>query len=213
MPFCCSPRSILAPVMAEAVIEPVTRLLKRSPDLRNAALVLAAAYGSLDRFDDAAVVLEEQAKLAPKDPQPLIALGLTYRQAKRNDEARQAFEKAAQLSPNNLLLIDQLVDLDLLDKHFDAARQRIRRQFQKTPNSPASHFFEGKSWPLKENGMRPRQSFKRRSSSIPIFPPPTICWSRLTLQPTNFRRQLANCRAALEEPQQYPGTYDAGARI
>jgi tetratricopeptide (TPR) repeat protein len=128
----------------EAVIEPVTRLLKRRPDLRNAALVLAGAYSSLDRFDDAAVVLEQQAKLAPNDPQPLIALGLTYRGAKRNDEARQAFEKAAQLSPNNLFLIDQLVDLDLLDKHFDLARQLIQRQFQKTPDSAASHFFEGK---------------------------------------------------------------------
>ena len=92
----------------EAVIEPMTRLLKRRPDLKNAALVLVGAYGSLDRFDDAAVVLEEQAKLAPNDPQPLIALGLTYRQAKRNDEARQAFEKAAQLSPDNLSLVVNL---------------------------------------------------------------------------------------------------------
>jgi tetratricopeptide (TPR) repeat protein len=128
----------------EAVIEPMTRLLRRRPDLKNAALVLVGAYDSLKRFDDAAVVLEEQAKLAPNDPQPLIALGMTYRQAKRNDEARQAFEKAAQLSPDNLSLVSQLVELDVLDKHFDAARQLIQRQFQKTPNLPASHFFEGR---------------------------------------------------------------------
>ena len=108
-------------------------------------MLLAAAYGSLDRFDDAAVVLEEQAKLAPQRPTTAqMALGLTFRQAKRNDEARQAFEKAAQLAPDNLWLVDQLVELDLLDKHFDAARQRIQRQFQKTPDSPAAHFFEGK---------------------------------------------------------------------
>jgi tetratricopeptide (TPR) repeat protein len=128
----------------EAVIEPLTRLLKRRPDLKNAALILVGAYDSLERFDDAAVVLAEQAKLAPNDPQPLIVLGMTYRQAKRNDEARQAFEKAAQLSPSDLFLIDQLVGLDVLEKHFDAARQLIRRQFQKTPNSPASHFFEAR---------------------------------------------------------------------
>jgi tetratricopeptide (TPR) repeat protein len=128
----------------EAVIEPMTRLLKRRPDLKNAALVLVGAYDSLERFDDAAAVLEEQAKLAPNDPQPLIALGMTYRQAKRNDEARQAFEKAAQLSPDNLSLVSQLVELEVLDKHFDAARQLIQRQFQKTPNMPASHFFEGR---------------------------------------------------------------------
>jgi len=129
---------------AEPVIEALVGLLKKRPDLRNAALLLAGAYGSLDRFDDAAVVLQEQARLTPQDPQPEIALGLTQRQAKKNDEARRAFEKAAQLAPDNLFPVDQLVDLDLLDKHFDAARQRIQRQFQKTPDSPAAHFFEGK---------------------------------------------------------------------
>jgi tetratricopeptide (TPR) repeat protein len=129
---------------AEPVIEPLIGLLKKHPDLPNAALLLAGAYGSLDRFDDAAVVLQEQARLTPQDPQPEIALGLTLRQAKKNDEARRAFEKAAQLAPDNLFPVDQLVDLDLLDKHFDAARQRIRRQFQKTPDLPAAHFLEGK---------------------------------------------------------------------
>ena len=128
----------------EAVIEPMTRLLKRSPELRPAALLLAAAYGSLDRFDDAAVVTGEEAKLAPRDPQAQMALGLTLRQAKRNDEARQAFEKAAELAPDSLWPVDQLVELDLLEKHFDAAQQRIDRHFQKTPDSPATHFFKGK---------------------------------------------------------------------
>jgi tetratricopeptide (TPR) repeat protein len=128
----------------EAVIEPMTGLLKRNPELRPAALLLAAAYGSLDRFDDAAVVTSEQAKLAPHDPQAQMALGLTLRQAKRNDEARQAFEKAAELAPDTLWPVEQLVELDLLEKHFDAARQRIRRQFQKMPDSPAAHFFEAK---------------------------------------------------------------------
>jgi tetratricopeptide (TPR) repeat protein len=134
----------LAAGHGEKVIEPLSRLLRKRPDLRNAALLLAGAYGSLDRFDDATVVLQEQAKVAPQDPQPEMALGLTLRQAKRNDEARQAFEKAAELAPDNLFPLDQLVELDLQDKHFDAARQRIQRQFQKTPNLPAARFFEGK---------------------------------------------------------------------
>ena len=37
----------------ETVIEPITNLLRKRPDLRSAAFLLAAAYGSLDRFDDA----------------------------------------------------------------------------------------------------------------------------------------------------------------
>ena len=134
----------------EAVIEPMTRLLKRNPELRSAALLLAAAYGSLDRFDDAAVVTGEQTRLAPRDPQAQMALGLTLRQAKRNDEARQAFEKAAELAPDSLWPVDQLVELDLLEKHFDAARQRIHRQFQKMPDSPVAHFFEGKILAVEE---------------------------------------------------------------
>jgi tetratricopeptide (TPR) repeat protein len=129
---------------SEMVIEPMTRLLKKNPELRRAALLLAAAYSSLDRPDDAAVVIGEQARLSPGDPQAQMALGLIFRQAKRNDEARQAFEKVAELAPDNLWPVDQLVELDLLDKHFDVARERIRRQFQKTPDSPVAHFFEGK---------------------------------------------------------------------
>lgn len=128
----------------EGVIEPMTRLLKRNPDSRPAALLLAAAYGALDRLDDAAVITGEQARLSPRDPQAQMAFGLTLRQAKRNGEARQAFEKAAELAPDSLWPIDQLIELDLLERHFDAARDRIRRQFQKTPDSPAAHFFEGK---------------------------------------------------------------------
>jgi len=82
----------------ETVIEPITNLLRKRPDLRSAAFLLAAAYGSLDRFDDAEAVIRDQVRLAPQDPQPHTALGLIFRQAKRNDEARQAFEKAAELA-------------------------------------------------------------------------------------------------------------------
>src|SRR5262245_29471520 len=129
---------------AETVIEPITNLLRKRPDLRSAAFLLAAAYGSLDRFDDAEAVIRDQVRVAPQDPQPHTALGLIFRQAKRNDEARQSFGKAAELAPDNLWLVDQLVEVDLLDKRFDSARQRIQRQFQKTPDSPAAHCLEGK---------------------------------------------------------------------
>jgi tetratricopeptide (TPR) repeat protein len=144
----------------ETVIEPITNLLRKKPDLRSAAFVLAAAYGSLDRLDDAEAVVRDQVRLAPQDPQPHTALGLIFRQANRNDEARRAFEKAAQLAPDNLWLVDQLVELDLVDKDFDSARQRIHRQFQKTPDLPAAHCLEGKilvaegKWDLAEAELK-----------------------------------------------------------
>jgi tetratricopeptide (TPR) repeat protein len=129
---------------ADMVIEPMTRLMKKRPDLRSAAFLLATAFGSLDRFDEATAVLQEQAKLTPNDPEPQKALGLTYRRAKRDKEARDAFEKAAQLAPNDLGILNQLVELDLLDKRLDAAQQRVRRQFQKNPDAPVAHFLDGK---------------------------------------------------------------------
>lgn len=160
----------------EAVIEPLTRLLQKRPNLTNVALVLAGAYGSLDRFDDAVAVLENQAKLAPNDPQLPIALGLTYTQAKRYDEARQAFEKAVPLSPNNLFPVDQLIELDLLNKHFDVAQQRVRTQLEKIRICRLAIIGKAKSSLRKENGMQPRQSFKRRSNSIRISAAPIPCW-------------------------------------
>ena len=129
----------------EMVIEPMTDLLKRNPYLRPAALVLAAAYGSLDRFDDAAVVIGEQVRLAPQDPQAQMALGLTLRQAKRNDEARQAFEKAAELAPDDLEPINELVGMDLADKRYAAAMQRVQQEFQKKPDSAMVAFHGSKN--------------------------------------------------------------------
>jgi tetratricopeptide (TPR) repeat protein len=128
----------------EMVIEPLTNLLKKNPDMRSAAFVLAAAYGSLDRFDDAAVVIGEQARLAPQDPQPQMALGLTFRKAKRNDDARKAFEKAAELAPDNLEPINELVGMDLEEKRYAAAMQRVQQKFQKKPDSPMVPFMEAR---------------------------------------------------------------------
>src|SRR4029450_1701206 len=47
------------------VMEPITNLLRKRPDLRSAAFLLAAAYGSLDRFDDAEAGLRGQMGLGP----------------------------------------------------------------------------------------------------------------------------------------------------
>jgi tetratricopeptide (TPR) repeat protein len=139
---------------SEMVIEPMTNLLKRNPYLRAAALVLTAAYGSLDRFDDAAVVVGEQVRLAPQDPKAQMALGLTLRQAKRNDEARQAFEKAAELAPDSLEPINELVGIDLADGRYAAAMQRVQQEFQKKPDSAMLRFMEARIYSAQQDWAR-----------------------------------------------------------
>jgi tetratricopeptide (TPR) repeat protein len=129
---------------SESAIEPLRRVLKTDPEQRRAALLLATAYGTLDRPDDAAAVLQEQARLAPKDPQPYAALGLTYRRAKKYDQARQEFEKAAQLDPGNADLVSQLIEIDLAQKRFDSAQQRIQNQFHGKLDSADAHFWQAR---------------------------------------------------------------------
>jgi tetratricopeptide (TPR) repeat protein len=214
----------------EAVIEPLTHLLRRNPEQKRAALLLAGAYGSLDRFDDAAVVLQEQAKLAPQDPQTQMALGMTYRHAKRNDEARQAFEKAAELAPDNLFIVDHIVELDLQDKHFDGARQRIRRQFQKAPDAPGAHFFEGKilaaegKWDLAEAELQKTlQLDPRFSSAYDLLVQAYLATNKLPQAVSELQGLLSknpNNAAALmmlglvyEQMKQYPKERDAYEKL
>ncbi|HEX5491528.1 MAG TPA: tetratricopeptide repeat protein [Candidatus Udaeobacter sp.] len=145
---------------SDLAIEPLQRILHTYPAQTRPAMLLATAYGILDRPDDAAAVLQEQAQLSPNDPNPYAALGLTYRRAKRYDEARQQFERAKQLDPNNVAVFTQLVELDLQQKHFDAARQRIRSQFQGKTDSADAHFWEARvlasegKWDGVENELR-----------------------------------------------------------
>ena len=108
-------------------------------------MLLAGAYGSLDRFDDAAAVLQEQARLTPQDPQPEIALGLTLRQAKRNAEARQAFEKAAQLAPDDLFPCSINSSIWTCWTSISTLRGRGSGvSSKKLPICRPAHFFEGK---------------------------------------------------------------------
>jgi cytochrome c-type biogenesis protein CcmH/NrfG len=55
-------------------------LLKKRPGLVQAQLLLARAYQSLERLDDAAAVFREQIKASPQSSQPHLFLGLVLRQ-------------------------------------------------------------------------------------------------------------------------------------
>jgi tetratricopeptide (TPR) repeat protein len=155
---------------SDLAIEPLIRMLHTYPEQRRAAMLLATAYGALDRPDDAAAVLQEQTRVAPNDPNPYAALGLIYRQAKRYDEARQQFEKARQLNPKNVALLTQLVELDLQQKHFDAARQKIRSQFQGGPDSGDAHFLEARVLAAEGKWDGVQDEVRQTLKTAPNFP-------------------------------------------
>ena len=127
------------------VIEPLARLLKKKLDLRAAAFLLATAYGSLDRFDEAAALLQEQANLTPNDPEPQKALGMIYRRAKRYKEARDAFEKAA----NSPLILWQFSNSSLSWICWTRISMRLGREYgvssKKIPMRLSPIFWRAKS--------------------------------------------------------------------
>ena len=128
----------------QQVVASMLDLLKKRPDLSQAQVVLARAYQSLGRLEDAAAVFREQIKNSPQSAQPYLLLGIILRNQNKIDEARKAFENAQRLAPENLLALSQLVDLDIENREFATALQRVHAQLQKTPRSPAAHFLEGK---------------------------------------------------------------------
>ena len=129
---------------AQQVVASMLELKKKQPIWLPAQVLLAQAYQSLGRLDDAAAVFREQIKLSPEDPQPYLLLGLILRQQNKIDEARKAFENAQRLAPENLLAITQLVDLDIADAgDFDAALQRVQAELERH-RSRGAHFLEGK---------------------------------------------------------------------
>ena len=152
------------------------------------------------------MVLEEQAKLAPNDPQPLIALGMTCRQAKRNDEARQAFEKAAATRRRTICcLVDQLVELDVAGQAFRRCVAAYAAAVPKNARCSHAHIF----WKARilaaarKLGSQRRQSSKSRSSSIPILPPPTICWLAAYLASNKAPQAVSQLEALLaKDPKQ-----------
>jgi tetratricopeptide (TPR) repeat protein len=118
-------------------------LLKKSPDLVQAQLLLADAYRSLGRLDEAASVIREQIRRAPQNARYYFLLGVVLQQQKKSDEATKAFEKAAELEPDSPLAAEQLIEMDVASKKFDVAIGRVERQLQRNPNSAAAHFMEG----------------------------------------------------------------------
>ncbi len=126
----------------QAVIGPMTDLLKKQPNSIPAHLFLAEAYRASGRLDDAVTVIREELNL--NNPEPYVLLGTLLNQQKKTDEARTAFEKAADIAPNNLMPVTQLVNFEIANKDIDRAMAAVQRQLSKTPEAAGAHFLEGK---------------------------------------------------------------------
>ena len=129
---------------AQPVPALMQRLLNEHPDLMQARVLLAKAYGSLGQLDDAARSFREQIRLLPRSARPYLGLGLILRRQGKVSEARNAFERAQELEPQNPTPVEQLVELEITSKDFSSAFQRVQRRSEESPEPVVTDFLEAK---------------------------------------------------------------------
>jgi tetratricopeptide (TPR) repeat protein len=125
---------------AQLTADSMRNLLKKRPQLWPARLLLADAYRSLGRLDEAADIFREQIKSSPKNAGAYLGLGLILLQQKKGAEGRQALETAAELAPNNLVAAVQLIDSYMAARDFEKALKFAQQQVSRTPKSALAHF-------------------------------------------------------------------------
>ena len=180
----------------QAVIPPMLNLVKAHPDLVRARLLLAGAYRTLGKFDDAAALFREQIKNSPKDPQPYFMLGMTLREQGNLPEARTAFEKAQELAPRDLASTHQLVEMDILDKDFDAALKRVEGQIQAQPKSGSAQFLAGKIYAAQKDWPHAEAAFLKAVETRSQFNPGL----QLVDGPLTLRKKSSTRRSQRQTP-------------
>ena len=118
---------------AQQVVTAMLDFLKQRPDLIPAQIMLAQAYQSLGRLDDAAAIFREQIKVLPSKLPAHLSWDSVLRQQDKLDEARKAIETAQPVGTENLLAVSQLVDLDIQARTMMSPFNVIKR----TPENAA----------------------------------------------------------------------------
>jgi tetratricopeptide (TPR) repeat protein len=88
----------------EKAIAPLRQLVESEPGYNEGVAMLAQAYSSAGKADDATALLED---LSKDDPQYLTLLADQYERANQWDKAAQAYERAAEREPANAELKSQ----------------------------------------------------------------------------------------------------------
>src|SRR5205085_9263125 len=77
-------------------IAPLESALQLKPDVTQIRTLLADAYQTVGRSDEAASLIREQIKKTPQDSQSYLILGVILKKKKKNDESRKALEKRSE---------------------------------------------------------------------------------------------------------------------
>lgn len=113
-----------------AVIDSLVQLIKQQPQIAEAHYLLAAAYRSAQKENEALAVFEQMGKLFPRDPRPPFGAGNILLARGQQLEARKEFEKSVEISPEYLPALEAVVNLDLSEKQYAAAIDRVQTRIE-----------------------------------------------------------------------------------
>src|SRR5947208_3450085 len=156
----------------QSAIAPLESALRLKPDVMQVRTLLADAYQTVGRSEEAASLIREQIKKTPQDSQSYLVLGVILKKQKKNDESRKAFEKSLELNPQNVVAIDQLTDLDLAAKAFSAVHQRADALLQKEPQSAPAYYIHGRSYVVEKNFAAAETALKKAMELDPNLSAP-----------------------------------------
>jgi len=112
------------------------KAIAMKPDFSQAYTRLGVALSRQDRFDDAIAAARKSLVLAPRDPEPLVALARIYIDLQSFGRAREALTAAFRLDPEHVWAQITLADLRRAEGDFAAAAQDLLARYERGIDDP-----------------------------------------------------------------------------
>jgi tetratricopeptide (TPR) repeat protein len=154
----------------ELEMQALDQIKQESPLWVNVQIQKSFALNSLDRVDDAKVLLEELIKAEPKDVRPLDALGNILRSHERYGEARDYYTKALALIPkptkdNWTLFYSRGVCNERL-KDWPAAEADFKEALALSPDESLVLNYLGYSWVDQGSNLKQAMDYIRKAVKL-----------------------------------------------
>jgi tetratricopeptide (TPR) repeat protein len=154
----------------ELEMEALDQIKQDSPLWTNVQIQKSFSLNSLDRVDDAKVLLEELIKAEPKDVKPLDALGNILRSHERYQEARDYYTRALALIPkptkdNWTLFYSRAVCNERL-KDWPAAEADFKEALVLSPDESLVLNYLGYSWVDQGSNLKQAMDYIRKAVKL-----------------------------------------------
>lgn len=167
--------------VAEAITL-LTDIIKSHPGEVKPYSLLATAYLSQHRWDQALTVYQQMAKVFPDNASVPYLIGSTYAVEGDHTRARESFVKALEMAPNNRMALEALTELDTSEKRFDEALHRLGAQMEKMPKDASLHMLVANIYLAQGQTNQAEAEFSKSIELNPDAPSPYLALARIYLR-------------------------------